>query len=242
MPTTSWSSESVDLAFRPKSYFWPLGAEKHLLTHIKGAARRAMLQRMIDEGRFDEIPEALAKAKLSEEERVAIGRIHPRFMGGEYLPDQEEDEVEIARIEIASTTFDVTSVYARRNADGTIHYRVVDEYGGDTLTGEHERDAAAPLKLGELESFFLGSWPLLDVLSMNFDADVEAMLDFFTARSEFYPALDRLLRQRVLETYGQDDEDNDDEVRGNGASTELAAAPPSAPVPCGTLPPGRTPG
>jgi len=40
----------IELAFRPKSYFWPLGLETHLLTHIKGAERRAALQRLIDEG------------------------------------------------------------------------------------------------------------------------------------------------------------------------------------------------
>jgi hypothetical protein len=31
--------------------------------------------------------------------------LHPMFMGGNYLPDTDEGEVEIARIEIASTTF-----------------------------------------------------------------------------------------------------------------------------------------
>ncbi|QZT60277.1 hypothetical protein [Mycolicibacterium austroafricanum] len=81
---------SIDLAFRPDSYFWPIGAEKQLLVHIKGAARRAAMKGLIDEGRFLEIPDFLAKAALSEDERTAIGRIHPRFMGGEYLPDQAE--------------------------------------------------------------------------------------------------------------------------------------------------------
>jgi hypothetical protein len=71
-------------------------------------------------------------------------------MGGEYLTNQDEGEVEIARIEIASTTADVTSVYARR--DGTkIHYRVVDEYRGETLSGATERESIEPLTLGELE-------------------------------------------------------------------------------------------
>jgi len=120
------SGPPIDLHWRPKSYFWPLGVETQLLTHVKGAARRAALQRLIDEGRLDEIPDFLATAKLSEEERTAIGHIHPRFMGGEYLPDQDEGEVEIARIEIDSTTSDVTSVYARRDGS-TIRYRVVDE-------------------------------------------------------------------------------------------------------------------
>ncbi len=81
---------------------------------------------MIDAGKLDEIPEFLAKEKLSEGERAAIGRIRPTLMGGEYLPDMTDDEVEIARIDIRSTTHDVTSVYARRE-DGQIHYRVVND-------------------------------------------------------------------------------------------------------------------
>ncbi len=199
----------IDLAFRPRTYFWPLGLEKQLLTHIKGVQRRAALKRLIDEGGLDRIPDVLAKAKLSEAERAAIGRIHPTLMGGEYLPDMTDDEVEIARIEIRSTTHDVTSVYARRE-DGRIHYRVVDEYGGDTLSGRDERDSTEPLTLGELADFFLGAWSLLDCLEMNFDTDTEQMLAFFRAFSEFYPDLDRHLRLRVIEKFPFVDEDEDE--------------------------------
>lgn len=191
---------SIDLAFRPKSYFWPMALEKHLLSHIKGARRRAALQAFIAAGELDQIPDYLAKAKLSEDERLAIGRLHPRFMGGEYLPDTDEDEVEIARIEIASTTGDVTSVYARR-VDGLIHYRVVDEYGGDTLTDDCERASIEPLTLGELGAFFMGAWPLLVCLQANYENDLRGMLHFFNAPSQFYPDFDWLLRQRVIEAF-----------------------------------------
>lgn len=194
------SSNPIDPSFRPDSYFWDLGVEDELLTHIKGAARREALQRLIDQGQRAQIPEFLAKAKLSDEERTAIGRIHPYFMGGEYLPDQEDGEVEIARIEIDSTTADVTSVYASLTAAG-IHYRVVDEYGGDTFSGPSEMDSSLPLTLEELEAFFTGAWPLMEVLEMNFEGDVEGMLGFFRAHSQFYPELDALLRQRVREAF-----------------------------------------
>jgi hypothetical protein len=199
---------TIDLTQRPKTYFWPLGVETQLLTHIKGAARRAVLQRFIAEGRLDELPEYLAREKLTDEERTAIGRIHPRFMGGEFLPDQDEGEVEIARIEIASTTFDVTSVYARRE-DGRIHYRVVDEYGGDTLTDARERTSSEPLTLGELYDFFMDAWPLGDVLEMNSFALAEEALGFFTGRSEFYPQFDALLRARMSDLFPPDDADDE---------------------------------
>src|SRR4029450_9230188 len=157
----------IDLAFRPRSYFWPLGLETHLLTRIKGAERKAALKRLIDAGRIDEIPDFLAQSTLSETERQALGRMHPAFMGGEYLPDMLEAEVEIARITIASTTQDVTSVYARRGKN-RIRYRVVDEYDGDTLSGRNTRTSTRPLTLSELETFFNSAWSIFDVLEMNF--------------------------------------------------------------------------
>ncbi|MBP9604568.1 MAG: hypothetical protein KBE53_10870 [Chromatiaceae bacterium] len=37
----------IDLKFRPKSYFWPLGLETHLLARIKGAERQAALNEAV---------------------------------------------------------------------------------------------------------------------------------------------------------------------------------------------------
>jgi hypothetical protein len=76
-------STDIDLGLRPKSYFWPLGLETHLLSRIKGAERRAALKQLIDDGRLDDIPDFLAQSSLSREERRAIGRIQPPFIGGE---------------------------------------------------------------------------------------------------------------------------------------------------------------
>jgi hypothetical protein len=66
-------------------------------------------------------------------------------MGGEYLPDRRDTEVEIARIKIDSTTSDMTSVYARPGKD-RINYRVVDEYWGDTLTEKRTRSSRRLLR------------------------------------------------------------------------------------------------
>lgn len=65
------------------------------------------------------------------------------FVGGNYLPDAGDGKVEIARIRIASTTFDVTGVYASP-CEGTIVFRVVDEYGGDTLGRPSEMQSDQP--------------------------------------------------------------------------------------------------
>ena len=186
----------IDLDYRPASYFWPHGLATHLLARVKGATRKAALKNLIDAGRLDEVPAVLAKSALSEEERRAIGRIHPALMGGEYLPDLDRTEIEIARISIRSTTADVTSLYARRGGS-CIHYRVVDEYGGDTLTGDNERSSDKPLTLGELVEFFTATWPFMGVLEMNYEGDLERKLGFFSGQSAFYGEFDALLRQRV---------------------------------------------
>ena len=196
------AASDIDLAFRPKSYFWPLGLETHLLARIKGVERKAALKQLIDSGRLDEVPAFLASSALTNADRAALGRIHPAFMGGEYLPNLTADEVMIARITIASTTQDVTCVYARRSKN-RIRYRVVDEYGGETLSGRNTRTSTRPLTLGALESFFTGSWSIFDVLEMNFGDDgydLDQMLDFVVSiDSEFYPQLDRLYRRRIRE-------------------------------------------
>jgi hypothetical protein len=127
------------------------------------------------------------------------------FMGGNYLPDTEDGEVEIARIAIASTTFDVTCLFARAE-NGLLHYRVVDEYDGDTLTGPSEMTSDKSLSLGEMADFFLAAWSLNDVLQMNFEGDVNSALGFFQAKSQFYSDFDRLCRQRVIEAFPDPEE------------------------------------
>jgi hypothetical protein len=190
----------VDLKFRPPSYFWPLDLATHLLARIKGAERRAALKKLIDAKRLDQIPDFLAQSALSDGERQAIGRIHPAFIGGEYLPDLLQKEVAIMRITIASTTHDVTSVYARRGKN-RIYYRVVDEYDGDTLSGRSTRTSARPLSLGELEAFFNGAWSIFDVLAMNFrhrGYDRDDLLGFVVdVESQFYPQIGELYERRI---------------------------------------------
>jgi hypothetical protein len=112
------------------------------------------------------------------------------------LPDVLPNEVMVARITLASVTQDVICVYARRTKH-RILYRVVDEYGGNTLQGPAETQTTEPMTLGEIADFFMTAWPLISLLEMNFEDDVESALGFFSAGSDFYPDLDRLCEQRV---------------------------------------------
>ncbi len=197
-------SKPIDLQFRPKTYFRPEKLEKYLLSKVKGAVLRNKLKALFDEGRHAEVSRLVGDAAFSMSDHKVLESIHPMYMGGNYLPDTETGEVEIARISIQSTTFDVTSVYARPE-DGVIHYRVVDEYGGDTLQGQAEATTTAPMSLVEFADFFLSAWPLVEVLESNFEDDVDGALGFFSADSDFYPELDRLCRQRVREHFPRPD-------------------------------------
>jgi hypothetical protein len=189
----------IDLEFRPRAYFLPpeLDDITHL-AHIAGQARREMARDLLAAG-DDDVPLELLAELLDDVTRTAIGKIHPAFMGGEYLPNLTPTEVEIARIVIASTTRDVTSVYARRGKN-RIYYRVVDEYEGETMSEKTTRSSTWPLALGELEAFLNGAWSIFDVLAMNFGRDgyvIEDMLAFVNVDSQFYPQIDELYRRRI---------------------------------------------
>ena len=118
-------------------------------------------------------------------------------MGGEYLPDCLDEEVEIARVCYASTTADVTSIRARRVGPAIICYRVVDEHGCNyELPLER---SSQPLSLGQLIELIdktnsddgYGQGLVLPVLQGNYDAvpESENLRDFVSVESDFYPAV-----------------------------------------------------
>ena len=212
-------TRSIQLDYRPHSYFWAKERGIKLLSDIKGAERRRIYAQALAEGSIDELPAEIADESLSQAARRGFGGFHPAFMGGEYLPDRASQEVEIARITIASTTQDVTCVYARQ-VGGRIHYRVVDEYDGDPLSGQDTHTSNKPLTLKALVDFFLGSWDLMFCLDCNFREyayprdEVHGFI--VDASSSFYPEFGDLVTARVdawLDTVVEPEEvepENDD--------------------------------
>ena len=205
------TARAIDLAYRPETYFWAIDSNIKLSSDIKGAERKALYERAIQSGNTALANSLIADPDLSVDQRTSLGRMHPNFMGGEYLPDREDEEVEIARITIASTTQDVTSVYARRGKN-RIYYRVVDEYGGDTLNNP-TRTSTKPLTLKQLTEFFLNSWNLLECLDFNFESDGyprDQVHSFIVdASSNFYAEFGTYVRFLVnewLDTQESDDE------------------------------------
>jgi len=198
MTKVETTMSKIDLNYKPYSYFSykTLGIP---VDEIKGAVRRHYVKRALQFGVYDLDPIFL-KLKLSEGERRALGRIHPAFMGGEYLPDSDLKEVEIARITIASTTHDVACIYTSFKG-GKYHYRIVDEYDGDTVEGPNKKVSKEPLTLKALMDFFLKGWDIFCFLDLNFahyNYDRDKVKGFIIeASSSFYSEFGDLLDQRI---------------------------------------------
>jgi len=211
--------DSINGDFRPRTYFWAHDLKVKLPSDIAGAERRRLYEAAVAAGEpslFLSDPDFSAE-QLEPELRRAWGGYHPSHLGGEYLPRRRSEEVEIARIVIDSTTRDVTCVYAKRSK-GCIHFRVVDEYNGDTLSGANELSSKEPLTLEELVDFFLGTWDLIGCLDCNFEwegYEPEAVHGFLlSVSSDFYPQFSDEVRRRVdewLETKPAPEEDEEDE-------------------------------
>jgi hypothetical protein len=114
-------------------------------------------------------------------------------MGGEYLPDFLDGEVEIARVTLASTTMDVTSIRARI-VDGGYEYRVVDEYEEERETefDVQPKSSDEPLTLGQVIDIIDTSELVSGPRDMNFQggATAEEIFNFATVTSVYYPDLE----------------------------------------------------
>ncbi len=187
----------IDYGFRPQSYWLDRDVLQALLRNIKGAERRKMIKSYYKNGNFQELEESFSKISLSDEERFRLASIHPMFMGGEYLPDYERDETEIARIELNSTMADVISIRACIDEGETIEYSVVDEHDGKFNLWTEWSDK--PFSLSELVDFIDrtelegSSYSGLSLSFNNSNAecmDKEDLVGFTTISSEIYPDLE----------------------------------------------------
>lgn len=211
------SIDSIAWDYRPSGYFWAKEQRIFLASDIKGAQRRKYYERLLESGDQEAIEDFVLKSTLSDRERSAAGSFHPSFMGGEYLPDCKPMEVEIARLGIASTTGDVTCIYALKVADH-IEYTIVDEYDGETLDGPSVCTSKEPLTLKELVDFFLTGWDLFAVLNANFEEygnRAELVKGFVidassTVYAHFGPAIEERIDEWLVVHEVFPDEDDDD--------------------------------
>lgn len=220
----------IDLSFRPSAKLFPL-----LLSRVKGTVRRKELMQAMEEERLEDLPEQLLQSALSPEQRSASAARNPALMGGEYLPDFLKDEVEVARIELASTTGDVVSIRMRPTKKGLV-YRAVDEYMPSRASGEDDEDedgdfddddgdsmvnakplvSQVPLSLAELGEFVVEAAKVEDMVLMNEFYTVDEALEFISGSSVYYPEfglyLDAYITGVMPENEDEEDElDNEEE-------------------------------
>ena len=112
--------------YRPKSYWGPQLIETAILSKIKGQERKEIVKKYLASKKLDTETQLIDES-LPEDIRKSYGQIHPNFMGGEYLPDTKDNEVEIARVVLKSTTQDVYSFRAKK-LKNKIKYSIHDEY------------------------------------------------------------------------------------------------------------------
>lgn len=187
--------KGIRYAFRPRSYWDDDTVEQAILRNVKGTRRREALSQALAAGQLDAVPEELQSDEVSDTTRAALGRIHPSFMGGEYLPSYFRDETEMVRIRLQSTTSDVISIHARREEE-VIRYRVVDEYATRFMYDPPEQ--TRPFSLGELIVFLDGIRVLglygpfslaYNELNREFYDSPDSLRHFTSISSNLYPQL-----------------------------------------------------
>jgi hypothetical protein len=190
----------IDLDFTPRSYFIERDLKLALPSDILGRARRDMARQLVAEG--EDPPAEMLVAALTERDRVAAGRVHPMFMGGEYLPRMKQTEVEIARISLRSVTADQISVRARRRG-ARIAYSIVDEYESEYVEYDpRPRTSAAPLSMRRLVALLDGACEsggavMSHTMLLIEHVDSADELHHFTSvESDFYPELGRYYAAR----------------------------------------------
>lgn len=209
---------SIDLKFRPTHYADFDDPVALALNGIKGQMRREMVRDMLAaEGEkraayhavLGPIEEEVLGERASESFVNTMNRsCGPSWMGGEYLPDLTAQQVEIARVVLASVTMDVFSIRAEL-VDGRYRYHVVDEYetafdvwpqsSAETLTLVDlvellDRIESTMLELGGacfVEAWWNQQW------DCGRGCSPEECTDFAWVESEQYPELAAYYQERA---------------------------------------------
>jgi hypothetical protein len=196
MSTPTTETAPSYFSFQPASYWDENDPLSAILRNVKGTNRRQMITDYWNAGKIEELEPPLLADDTNPRLRGFLESLHPSFMGGEYLPDLRPTEVEIARIDLQSTTSDVISIRARREpGDELIHYRVVDEY--DAPFEIQPESSSAPLTQGELISLLDGTNDgeegglahCYNIMNFNGMGEAERLRHFTTVTSTVYPDL-----------------------------------------------------
>ena len=223
----NWDSE---LKWRPESYTEFDDPVALVLNGIRGQMRREMARDMlVAEGEHREfvdtqlgpIQPGLLEERAHENFIHTMSGCHsPVWMGGEYLPDVDSGEIEIARIILQSTLMDVISIRAQWRS-GRYHYRIVDEY--ESTFDISRESSSKPLTLGQLIDLLQSSscpdstYPC-GMVEGFWEAErehgmesLEDNVNFTSIESDFYPKLADWYDQRSEEWIAQYTEEEEEE-------------------------------
>ncbi|WP_354699082.1 hypothetical protein DSM112329_04788 [Paraconexibacter sp. AEG42_29] len=157
-----------------------------------------------DRAPWDGAPTDAQRAEMKE-----LGKQHPAFMGGAYLPAGPAGSVEIARLDARTTTADVMSLRAERAGD-RITFALTDEY--EMTWDLPVASAPGPLSLREVLELLEGAqlrdepdyrgvtvaWRQRNFMEGDGREDALELVDFLTISSAFYPAIGAEDRRRAL--------------------------------------------
>jgi hypothetical protein len=195
--TTSPRYSDIRYDWRSSSY-WdpPADVLQVVLQNIRGTKRREMIQDFWDAGRLQELDDVFLQDELTNEDRESLGRVHPSFMGGEYLSRSRKGEVTIARIDLESVMGDAIEVRAAPSGK-RIRYRVVDEH--ETEFTIYPKTSRQPLSLGQLVELIDHASPdpsfeeslALYYTAANYESGecLEGLESFTSLYSDVYPEL-----------------------------------------------------
>ena len=207
----------IDLEFRPADRLFPMAAEKLLLSRVKGTWRREILTMAVADDYLNEVDPFFTRVSLEDEDCQARAAVHPTFMGGEYLPDFEDGEVEVARIDLRSITADAISIRLRRIPTG-FAYRVVDEYMDENENGLLEAPttalSTAPLTLADFGAFVVRASRLKEICDTDRFDSVDEAQAFVYASSEFYPTFSAYVAATIAALHPAPDLNCEDEDHG----------------------------
>ena len=196
-------------AQRPKRYWEHNDPLAEILANVSGKARREMIRDFWNAGAIDQIEDTLLKDDLNLEARESLGRIHPFFMGGEYLPQRLPGEVTIVRIDLESTTHDVIELRASPLPNGKIKLRWLAEYESEFSHEPYPDVIDQPFSFKVLNDFIEATCPNdLDALPVAYNKancpdgsypQAESLRYFTSFESDFYPELSGWVKQVVDE-------------------------------------------
>ena len=179
--------KKYDMDFRPATYFDPTDANQQ-----------------------SESPSGEVNGPVLADGDPAVSAATPRTLYGDFfLPTREETEVEIARIRLESTTFDIISVRARLQ-NGKIHYSVADEYEGQFEYTCKPEVSDQPLTMAGLIDLMENtdvdleySGLVLGMIQHNFECsgDAEQWVHFANVTSDLYPQLGEWYFEAMEEWY-----------------------------------------